>query len=282
MIDSPIVAAFIRSALVPGFLAAAACFAVGGMKDPMRARLQGLIIAVAFFAGSYLLLGRVNFPPHDVAETFGWAGLVLGLFVCVMPKALGPRYLVRALVVLAIGAVIFWPLRATILQPVNYRNLVAFFCLSLGVWSILERASGTVKISTLILLPLIAATALSFFLLFSASASLSQLVTVLCAILGGLLLIGLFFPGRLAKWALIPFVSSLIVTMMAAGHFYLSGVNPWHMIYLCIPFLVLWIRSWLTFVPESIWAEALILGLLAAAPLVYFIYNKGVAAGPLY
>lgn len=280
--DSLIVAAFIRSAALPGLAVALAVFFLGGLRDPWRTRLQALVIAAGFFAGSYLLLGRANLPPRDVGETISWAGLVLALFVLWNPKPLGPRYVVRGLVVLAIFAVLFWPLRDSISHPSNHRNLVAFFCLCLGVWSILERSSGSVRPSTLILLPLIAASALSVFILFSASASLSQLVTILCAILGGVFLIACFWPGRIGKSALLPFLSSFIVLMMAAAHFYLSGVNPWHLIYLCLPFLLIWIRSWLTFIPETVVAEALILGLLAAGPLGYFLYQRSLEAGPLY
>ncbi len=282
MLESPIVQLFVKSAALPGLAVALVVFALGGMKDPWRTRLQGLVVALGFFGGSYLLLGRVNFPPRDGGETFAWAALVLAAFVFWNPKPLGPRYLVRGLVVLAIGYVMLYPLRAQIVNPMYHRNLIAFFCLGLGVWSILERASGSVRLSTLILLPLIAASGLSLFLLFSASASLSQLATILCAILGGLFLVACVWPARIAKSAIIPYLSAFVILMMAAGHFYLEGVNPWHLIYLCIPFVWIWIRSWLTFIPESIVAEAVILGALSLAPLAYFLYNKGVAAGPLY
>jgi hypothetical protein len=279
--DSPIAAAFVRSAAAPAVLVTILFFVTGGLKDPLKTRLQGLILALAYFAGAYLLLDRLNFPPKDVSETFGWMALILGAFVVWNPKPLGTRYFVRALVVLALMLTVLWPLREQIVKPIYHRNLVAFFCLGLGVWSIVERTAGAVRTSTLILLPMIAATALSLLTLYSSSASLSQLVSILCAFLGGLFLLACLWPNKIGRSSVVPFLSVFVVMMMVAGHFYLD-INPWHLIYLCLPFLILWIRSWFTFVPENPVAEGLVFGLLSAAPLGYFIYNTGVKAGPLY
>ncbi|NJM10186.1 MAG: hypothetical protein HC883_04775 [Bdellovibrionaceae bacterium] len=279
--DSPIVAAFIRSAVVPAFVATVLVFVTGFLKDPWRTRLQGLILALGFSAGIYALISRMHFPPTDAAEAFACGALLLAVFIFWNPRPLGQRYLVRGLFVLALGAILLWPLRQAISNPVHHRNLVAFFCLALGVWSIVEKSAGRVRPATLILLPLIAATALSLLMLFSASASFSQSVTVLCACMGGLLLLSLVVPSKLGLSALVPFLSVFVILLMAAGHFYLD-INPWHMIYLCFPYLVLWIRELLGFVPRKTVPEAIILGAVSAAPLAYFVYNVGVKAGPLY
>lgn len=276
---SPILESFLRSAVAPAAVATVLFFLVGGMKDPLRARLQGLIFALAYMVGAYLIIGRLNFPPSDSAEGLSWGALLLAGFVMFSPRALGPRYVVRGLFVLALGLLILWPLRTQLSNPVYYRNLVAFFCLALGVWSISERASGRVRPVTMILLPLIAATALSLMMLFAASASLSQNVSVLCALLGGLMLLAWFFPLRVGLGGFLPFLSVFIIAMMVVAHFYLD-VNPWTLIYLCIPFLLLWIREWFPFLGEK--SEPIILGALAAAPLAYIVYTAGVKAGPLY
>ncbi len=279
--DSPIVAAFIRSALVPASLATVAIFIAGFLKEPWKARLQALILAGAFMVGSYVLIGRLHLPPGDAAEALSLSALLLAIFVIVRPHPLGHRYLLRAIFVLSLGALILWPLRNGITAPHHQRNVIAFFCLALGIWSIVEKATLKVRPLALILLPLIAATALSLMMLFASSASFSQLVSVACACFGGLLAIALFMPSRLSVNALVPFLSVFIILMMVAGHFYLD-INPWHMIYLCFPYLILWIRDWLGFVPQKPIPEAIILGAVSAAPLVYFVYNVGVKAGPLY
>lgn len=279
--ESPIVRAFLVSAVAPAFVAAVVVFILGYLKEPWKARVQGLVLALAFSAGAYLLIGRLHVPPTDAGEAFSFAALLLAVFILVRPQPLGHRYLVRAIFVLALGAIILYPLRQTILAPIYYRNLVAFFCLALGIWSIVEKTVPKVMPTTLILLPLIAATGLSFLMLFAASASYSQMVSVVCALFGAMLVLALLQPQRLSLNALVPFLSVFVVMLMVAGHFYLE-INPWHMIYLCLPYLILWIRDWLGFVPKKTVPEAIILGTVSAAPLAYFVYNIGVNAGPLY
>lgn len=269
------------SAVAPASVAAVVIFLLGFLKEPWKARAQGLVFALAFSAGAFVLIRRLHVPPTDAGEAFSLAALLLAVFIFVRPQPLGHRYLVRALFVLALGAVILYPLRQTILAPIYYRNLVAFFCLALGVWSIVEKTAPKVMPTTLILLPLIAATGLSLLMLFAASASYSQIVSVACALFGAALVLALVKPQRLSMNALVPFLSVFVILLMAAGHFYLD-INPWHMIYLCLPYFVLWIRDWLGFVPKKTLPEGLILGAVSAAPLAYFVYNIGVKAGPLY
>jgi hypothetical protein len=279
--DSPIVAAFVRSALLPAFVAALAILGFGFLKEPWKARGQAVILALAFAFGAYLLIGRLNVPPTDAGESFSLAALALAVFVFVRPHHIGHRYLLRGLFVLILGGIVLYPLRQTLFTPVHYRNLLAFFCLALGVWSIVEKASLKVRPVTLILLPLIAATALSLIMLFKASASFSQLVTCACALFGASLVIALLRPKALSLVAIVPFLSVFVILMMIAGHFYLD-INPWHMIFLCLPYFVLWIRDWFGFVPQKTVSEALVFGLVSGAPLAYFIYDVGIHAGPLY
>lgn len=277
---SPILAAFLRSTVLPAALAAVGLFLTGGRPDPFRERLQAFLLALAYGFGSYMLLDHLEFPPHDANGSFPFLALICALFVFVAPKEAGSRYTLRALFVLALGALLLWPIHESLTGPAHFRNLVAFFCLCLGMWSIAERSYHVVALPTLLILPLISATATSLLLLFSASASLSQLVTVLCGQLGAALVVGLIWPSRLAVGALVPFLSVFIGCFMSFGHFYLE-INPWHLIYLCFPFLLLWIRAWLP-VSRNVWIEAFVLSLVAAAPLGYFLWTVFQASGPLY
>ena len=47
------------------------------------------------------------------------------------------------------------------------------------------------------------------------------------------------------------------------------------------PFLVLWLRNWLTFVPSGAIVEALVLGAISLLPIAYFFYNNGIKVSPL-
>ncbi len=266
---------------MPALVVGVLLFLTGGLKEMLRTRVQSLIFALGFMVGGYLLIGRLSLPPSDASEAFSWSALLLAGFILIYPKPQSTRYLLRGIFVLVLGALLLWPIRQQISNPVHFRNLVAFFCLGLGLWSITERAAGSVRPATAVLLPLISATAVSVLLVLKGSASFSNFVTILCALLGVALVIALFFPQRLSIKALTPFLSAFVVMFMAAGLFYLD-INPWWLIFLALPYLFLWIREWLTFIPQNPLAEGLILGLLSAAPLVYFLKGVFVTAGPLY
>lgn len=272
---------FLKSAALPAVVVTLLFLAVGGLKDPWRARLQSLFLALGFMAGGYVIIKGLSFPPHDVNEAFSWSALALVLFVWISPRAVGSRYLVRALFVVALGLLTLWPIHESLHGPIHLRNLLAFFFLSLGAWSILEKAAQKVQPLTLLALPLISASGLSLLLLFKGSASMAQLVSVLCALLGGILVLTLIFPKRASVAAVLPFVSVFIILFMVCGHFYLN-INPWFMIYLCIPYLLLWIRSWIPFVPHHPIGETLVLGGIASIPVAYFIWNVYQTSGPLF
>ncbi len=265
---------FILSAVLPAIVCAVAFFILGGQKDPMRARLQATLWALCFAGGSFLLLGRFDF--YDVHETYLYVALALAVFVWLSPKPMGARYLVRALYVLGIGAFILWPVHAALTMPVQMRNLAAFFFLGLGLWSILERSSQQVKISTLIALPLISALTLAWFLHTKIEAQgLGQVLHIAIALYVATLLVAFLFPGRVSAAAVLPFVSIFLVGFMVAGHFYFY-FNPWSMIYICIPFLILWIRGWLPFVPRTPVAETVILSAISVAPLIYIFWRTNI------
>ncbi len=84
--DSPIIAAFIRSALLPATIAGAAIFGIGFLKEPWKARFQALILALAFCAGAFVLIGRLHLPPTDASEAFSLCALALALFVLIRPQ----------------------------------------------------------------------------------------------------------------------------------------------------------------------------------------------------
>lgn len=277
---SPILAAFIRSTAIPSAVAVIAMYFLGGAGEGLKARLQALLVASAYAVGSYFLLDRLHLPPADVNESLSYVALALAAFVAVSPGDMGARYLVRAIFVAFTGGILLWHIRESLSSYVHLRNMAAFFFLGLGVWSIVERAARQVSRPAYVLLPLVAASGTSLLLLFSASAAFSQLVTVLCGIMGVTVVLSLWRPDRVSAFGLSPFLSVFVVSFMAAGHFYLD-VNPWRMVYLCWPFLVLWVRPWLP-VPRNAVAEAVALGVLAAGPVIYFLWNAYKAAGPLY
>jgi hypothetical protein len=214
-------------------------------------------------------------------ESFSLVALLLAIYVVLHPGLGQGRYLVRAIFTGAIGFILLYHLGKPLLQgDVHQRNLIAFYCLGLGLWSICERKANTVGLPSLVGLPLIALTGLSFVLLFKGSAVFSQLVAVVCTSLGAVFTIGLIMPKWISRAAIIPFLSVFAVAFVAAGHFYLD-INPWTLIALCIPFFVMWVRSFLP-VPKAAIPEFLTLAVVSGAPVGYIVFTVFKTAGPLY
>ncbi|MGE4132208.1 MAG: hypothetical protein AB7F86_11260 [Bdellovibrionales bacterium] len=279
---SPLVAAFIRSAAAPALLVMVATFFVSKVPEFQRARVIAGLVAFGFVIGHYLLIYRLSFPPADASESLSYVAVLLFVFVLMFPGLHSAPYLLRAIFVVGIGFLTLYHLGGGLLSNgVHQRNLLAFFFLGLGVWSILEKSAHGVGTISLIGLPLITATSLSFLLLFGGSASWSQMVSVLCAILGGLMALSWFRPKAVPKSAVVPFISVFLVAMMAAGHFNLE-INPWKMIVISFPFLLLWIRRFLAFVPAKERTEFVLLMAMAGAPMAYYVWDAFKVAGPLY
>ncbi|MBX3022745.1 MAG: hypothetical protein KF799_13815 [Bdellovibrionales bacterium] len=266
---SPQVLLALKSIVLPAALATVALFLVGGLKDPLRSRLQALILALGYVLGAYLLLNRFEFPPILPADSMYLAALLLALFVVIAPKDVRSRYGIRAVFVLLTGGVLLWHLRATLNTTPNMRNMLAFFCLGLGVWSILERSARQVSLPSLIAVPMVACAATAALLMFTGSSSFSQMAGVLCGQLGAALVVAGVKPARMSSTAVLPFLSIFVILFMLIGHFY-QDVNPWWFIYLCWPFAVLWIRTWLP-LPKNPYAEAIVLVILSALPVGYFL-----------
>lgn len=251
----------------------------GGRSDPFRARLQGVLWGAAFVAAGLLQLGHLPWPITVPLGGVVIAAVLLTGFIVWNPRSVGGRYLVRALFVAAVGLLVLFPLRNSLTGPVHFRNLLAFFFLGLGVWSILERTAQHVKPPALILLPALSLAALLLFLkqwisvIESAEVSLmTTSVTLHLSLVIAALLTALAFPARVSAAAAIPFVSVLLVGQLTAVHFYLR-TNPWTMVWIASPFLVLWIRNWIPLISREPRGEAATLAALALLPLAYLFWG---------
>jgi hypothetical protein len=278
---SPIVASFLRSAVLPAVLTTVGLIISGRLNEPMKARIQALILGLGFCLGNYLLLDRMHIPPTDVSEAFSLAALILVGYIMIRPGGAVVRYGVRVVMVALIGAAVLYHLGRTLQDPIHQRNALAFFFLGVGVWSILERKSYNVSVLSLIVMPLISATAVSLLILFASSASMAQIVSIICTILGGAALIAVVKPQLLSKHAFIPFLSVFLIAFMVVGHFY-QDINPWHMVFICWPIAVLWVRNFMKFIPHKPLIETLVLAAISIAPVGYFLWTIYQKAGPLY
>lgn len=275
------------SVLVAAATVFIAFWMIGTFSDPLRARLQGLVWSLAFVGVAFEFRGRFPWPLFNFQDGLIWGCLLLGLFIVVSPKSVGVRYFIRGLIVIAFGYLILAPLGHAFVGSVNQRNLLAFFFLGLGLWSILERSSAQVKISGLLLLPILSLIGLAWLLMKQLTAGqglaltsgevglLMAPIVLHLSLLVSLFALSLLVPQKISPASVLPYVSVMIVAEMAAGHFYLR-INPWFMVWLCLPFLLLWIRGWMPFVPKDSKAEAIMLGVMAGLPMAYLFIS-----GPL-
>ena len=263
---------FLRAAALPALLVALLFFVTGRIKEPLRAKVQALLFAVAVCLSVYFSLGGLHLPPLNMADGAAWSALALALFVIIRPKPVGSRYALRAVFVVLLGALTLWTIRTSLFGPVNLRNLLAFFFLGLGVWSILERSSRLVQPPALIALPLISVVALTLLLMAKGSVALALITASVGALFGAVLVVALVAPEKVSDLALIPFLAAFVISLMAAAHFHLH-INPWTLIYLCLPFFLLWIKAWIPFLPKTAAAEAIVLSAMCAIPLGYLLMN---------
>ena len=242
-------------------------------QHSMRVRLQATLWPVGFFLG-WLWLGRMPFPAMEAGNGFLWSTVLLMVFVWLSPSSVGLRYLVRALFVVAVGALLLWERRTELVGSTHLRNLLAFFFLGLGLWSILERSAQQVKLPSLVLLPLFSVASLYVFLQSHhiGQGILSGSVVLQLLLMSLVFVISVLRAELISAAAVLPFVSIFSVAFMAGAHFYFN-VNPWTLMFFCIPFAVLWARGWLVFIPRSGLVEVAVLGVIAAMPLAYFFWH---------
>src|SRR5271154_5595101 len=105
---------FLVGAVLPAVVVTVLCFIIGGRKDPLRARIQALIWACGFAFSLYFLSMQFGFPPHDAREGLAWSALALAFFVIVSPHEMATRYMLRAVFVIGVGLLAFWPIHESL------------------------------------------------------------------------------------------------------------------------------------------------------------------------
>lgn len=252
------------------------CWVVSGARPLFRVRLQAAFFALSFLGGGYFLQANLHLPPQDAIDSLLLSAFLLMLYVVLFPELKGVNYTPRLFYVLAMGALLLWPLKNEVFQAANARNLIAFFCLGLGAWSILVGGASKVATPSLLSLPLMSALALSLIFKLSGGVLLSRLVLLHA----GLILVSLVLclRGKAHPAAFLPFASAFLAGFAVVGFFY-SNINPWRLTAAFIPFLFILGRAWIRFVPTKPEREAIWLNGLAAVPLGIFLWNLYASTG---
>lgn len=234
-----------------------------------RARLTAVALSALFIVAAHVMSVPLKLPPRDALDSLLLVGVLLAFYVVFFPRVNEAQYSPRIFYVAAVGLLLLWHIRHDVWTMGQARNLIAFFCLGLGSWSILNSGFHKVGAYALVTLPLMAAAALSYILSLSGGVLLSRMVLLLALFI--LAAVPLAGRGRISLPGLIPFMSVFLAAFAAVGFFY-SNISPWSLIAAFIPFLLILLRSWLP-LPRGPVVEALALNVLAAIPLGYVIWQ---------
>lgn len=277
-----IVEMFLKTAITPAIAVALLILLFGSAPEPWRSRVQGLIVAAGFVFVAFLLSGAPSWPPPGGAGSLVWVAIWFGLFSWMSPPSSHVKTLYRGMWVIVGVIMVLWKLHHAILNsPIQSRNVLALICVGWGMWSSTERGLRVSKPLTVVSMGMITFTAASVLFLFESSLLLSQLMTSLAVICGGLAVIAWFFSKRLSLHAILPFLSGFMGVVLVTAYIFLD-VNPWLLASLAIPFVALLLKDLFDLSSKSELTDALVTIAIAALPLSYILWRVSLTAGPLY
>jgi hypothetical protein len=273
---------FLKTAAAPAILVAVLFFLFGTAPEPWRARVQSLLLAFGFCIGCYLLTGFPPWPPTGGAASLVWVALWFALFPWVAPHGSGVRYILRGAWVFIGTAIAIWSLREPIMaSQVSSRNVLALMCLTWAIWSILERTAKSSHILTPISMAMLSYTACSLLFVLKGSILMSNMVTTMAVITGGVAAISWIFPTRISLHALFPFLSGFLGVCLITAYIFLE-IEVWSLVEMAIPFFVLLLKDLFKRHSSSAFAEAVVCLAIAMIPLGFILYRTFQTAGPLY
>lgn len=277
-----IIEMFLKTAAAPAVVVALLFFFFGSAPEPWRSRIQGLIFAAGFVLSYCLLTGRPAWPPEGGAASLIWVAVWFSLFSWVTPPQSRLRSLFRGTFIIVGIAIAVWPLRIEILNSeMHCRNILALLCVGWGMWSALERSIRISHALTPVAMGMVTFTAASILFLFKSSLLMSQMLTALAVMTGGVAVIAWLFPRRLSLHAVFPFLSGFMAVFLVTGYVFLE-INPWLLVAMSIPFLALLAKDLVSWASTSALTDALVMLVLAAIPLMYILYQVSLTSGPLY
>lgn len=273
---------FLKTAMAPAVVVGLLMLLFGSAPEPWRSRMQGLIVAAGFVASSYLLSGPPTWPPEGGAASLAWVAIWFGLFSWVAAPGTRAKTLFRGTWIIVGVILVVYKLQHAILNsPVQSRNVLALVCAGWGMWSALERGLRYSKPLTVVSMGMVTFTAASVLFLLESSLLMSQLMTSLAVLAGGLAVMAWLFSKRLSLHAVLPFLSGFIGVVMVTGYVFLD-INPWLMLSLAIPCAALFLKDLFKLTSTSALTDAIVTIVLAALPLGYILWKVSLTSGPLY
>jgi len=272
---------FLKTAAAPAVAVALLFFFFGKAPEPWRSRIQGIILAGGFILSACLLSGIPAWPPESGVASLIWVAIWFALYSWIPANAIA-RYLFRGTWIIVGIAMVVWQLRVEILNSqMQCRNILALVCVGWGMWSALERSVRLSHALTPIAMGMVTFTAASILFLFKGSLLMSQMLTSLAVITGGLAVLAWLFPKRVSLHSVFPFLSGFMAIFLVTGYVFLE-IDPWLLVSLAIPFLALLAKDLFSWASKSALTDAFVMLIIAAIPMGYVLYKVSLTSGPLY
>ena len=272
---------FLKTAAAPAVAVALLFFFFGKAPEPWRSRIQGIILAGGFILSACLLSGIPAWPPESGVASLIWVAIWFALYSWIPANAIA-RYLFRGTWIIVGIAMVVWQLRVEILNSqMQCRNILALVCVGWGMWSALERSVRLSHALTPIAMGMVTFTAASILFLFKGSLLMSQMLTSLAVITGGLAVLAWLFPKRVSLHSVFPFLSGFMAIFLVTGYVFLE-IDPWLLVSLAIPFLGLLAKDLFSWASKSALTDAFVMLIIAAIPMGYVLYKVSLTSGPLY
>jgi hypothetical protein len=273
---------FLKTAAAPAVVVTILFLLFGSAPEPWRSRTQSLILAAGFIMACYLLNGMPAWPPDGGAPSLIYVALWFALYPWVVPSSSGWRFGFRGVWIIVGAAIVLWNLRVSILNSeLHCRNILALVCIGWGMWSSLERSIRISHALTPVVMGMVTFTCASVLYLFKSSLLMSQMLTSLAVISGGIAILAWLFPRRLSLHAVFPFLSGFMAVILITGYVFLD-IDPWLLASLAIPFLALLVKDLFSWASTSALTDALVMLVLAAIPMSYILWKVSLTSGPLY
>lgn len=266
----------VKGTLVPSMVTAGLLIGENFVyKGPLRQGSHLMALFFGFVTGFLLIVGHVTFPPSDATHWIFWLALIgaiwpFGLRVGNKNLTLGNGLRVARIIRwLALACVTAGLLRPLILgewsamqSAVEVTPLALVFTI---LWDMNERGIKPESMPGMLSGWLAVLTALSFFMVFSGSALMGQLVGLLCSVVGVAWVWSLIFPKRPVNPHIVGMVIFLLLGYTINAYYYMEA-NAFRLIHVLLPLMFIGPLTHFLFARGfSRWSVAAIQMVLSAA-----------------
>jgi len=261
----------VRGVLIPAGLAIVGLFITRLM--PLRARIpfRGLALAASFVVAYILLAGIPKWPMSGTPEAAVVAGIIAGLWTSAEMFAGGRRWLKRYLLLVLLTGLTIKPMITSLWGwSESVTVLTASALIGLTSWIVVHEGTRQMTSSGSLAILVVLSAGLSVFMGLSGSALMSQLMGVVCTILGVTLLMSF------SKWVkieeeFVPFAVIMIFTLFLGFYHYVE-ISYQGYYWLFLPLLAFVIRYSFRWEMKPL-TDVVVMGMISSAPVAFLLWQ---------